>query len=222
MNKMAVRSLLALVQHSMTRVRSAALHGTGRRVRVLGGAGLALIAAGLFMPWRGGLVVGRSMEPTLPHGTVFLYDHQYYRNHPVQSGDIVVLRENGTTWIKRVYAPGGTGFWALREEVAGTIKRQPIRESQSVRFAKVASHLRDTMGAKMRVTRVRVPTGCVFVMGDGVVSVDSRQLGPFQASEILGRVVELPGQHFGPIPSWVVMSFPERRGLDSGAHGGVS
>jgi hypothetical protein len=78
------------------------------------------------------------------------------------------------------------------------------------------------MGSDVRVTRVRVPPGCVFVVGDGSVSLDSRQLGPFTADEILGRVIELPGQHFGPIPSWVVKSFPERRGFPRAAESGVS
>jgi signal peptidase I len=214
----------ALTQRITARIRAVqpAACGRSHRFALLGCAGLALIAAGLCMPWRAGLVMGRSMEPTLPHGSVFLYDHQYYRTHPVRAGDIIVLRQNGTTWIKRVYAPGGSRFWALREVVAGSINRRPIRASQSARFARVVSHLRKEMGADVRVTKVRVPPGCVFVVGDGTVSVDSRQLGPFEADEILGRVVELPGQHFGPIPGWVVMSFPERRVEAAPPAGGVS
>ena len=52
----------------------------------LGGAGLCLIAAALLSPWRPGIVDGRSMEPTLPPGSLFAYDRGYYRTHSVRRG----------------------------------------------------------------------------------------------------------------------------------------
>ena len=213
----------ALAQRITTRIRAVQPSACfrSRRFALLGCIGLGLILGGLCLPWRAGMVMGRSMEPTLPNGSVFLYDHQYYRTHPVQAGDIVVLRKNGATWIKRVYAPEGTRFWALRETVAGSVNRRPIRASQSARFVRTVSHMREEMGADLKVVQLQVPAGFVFVMGDGTLSMDSRQLGSFEADEILGRVVELPGQHFGPIPNWVVMSFPERN-PETASAGGVS
>src|SRR5713226_6418349 len=53
------------------------------------------------------VVVGHSMEPTLHSGALSLLDRSYYRSHPLRRGDIIVFRQGGDTYIKRVYALAG-------------------------------------------------------------------------------------------------------------------
>jgi signal peptidase I len=148
------------------------------------------------------------MEPTLPHGTFFLYDQAYYRNHRVRSGDIVVVRHRGEVWIKRIYAAERSDFWTLRYGGYELVRHDPIRATQEGYFARAAARLRAAHGVDYRTVRMRVPPGCVFLVGDGTNSEDSRQFGPVAADEILGRVIALPGQRLGNIPEWVELSSP--------------
>jgi signal peptidase I len=151
------------------------------------------------------------MEPTLAHGSAFLYDRTYYRHHPIRSGDVVLVRHGDEVWIKRVYATGGARFWTLRSGDQEEVRHDPIREAEQVHFARAANRLRRSHGVRYRVVRLRVPPGWVFLVGDNITSVDSRVSGPVDAGEILGRVVTLPGQRLGGIPDGVELSSPRFR-----------
>jgi signal peptidase I len=179
-----------------------------RRLRRL--AAGSLCAAGVvgLSPWRSGVVIGHSMEPTLPHGAFFLYDQAYYRSHPVRAGEIVVVRHGDEVWIKRVYATEQAGFWTLRYGGNELIRHDPIRPTQEGYFAHASHRLRTAHGCDYRLVRLRVPSGCVFLVGDGVSSEDSRLFGPIGADGILGRVIPLPGQRLGTAPDWVELSSP--------------
>ena len=172
---------------------------------MLGGGVLALVGA--ISPWRPGVVVGRSMEPTLSPGTAFLIDRSYYRTHPVRRGDIVVLKHDGETWIKRVFAAAGETFWTWREPCGGHILHEPIRSEQKEKFAQFASHMR-SIGGDVRVVPLRLSGDQIFVVGDGWVSEDSREFGPVEMEEIVGRVVAAPGHTLGTVPGWIEYSFP--------------
>jgi hypothetical protein len=124
---------------------------------------------------------------------------------------VVLARHGGEVWIKRVYATGGARFWTLRSGDQEQIRHDPIREPEQYRFAQAANRLRSSHGVRYRVVRLRVPPGCVFLVGDNVTSVDSRVSGPVEASEILGRVMTLPGQRLGGVPEWVELSSPRFR-----------
>lgn len=188
-----------------------------RRVWRLTLGGFCFLGGAALCPWRTGIVIGHSMEPTLPPGSLFLYDRTYYRRQPLRSGDVVVVRYGREIWIKRVYAAEGAHFWTLRTEDQEQIRHDPIRRGEQFHFARFARRLRQGYGVETyRVVPIRLPVGSVFVVGDNPKGEDSRVLGPVDASGILGRVVPLPGQSLGSMPKWVELSFP--RGSEPGTH----
>lgn len=192
------------------------------RLRALTASGLGVVAIVGLIPWRLGLVVGHSMEPTLSHGALFLYDRFYYHHHPVHPGDVVVVRHRNEVWVKRVYAGAGTTFWSLRRLDDEAIRHDPIRVASHLDFVQLAAHMRAVYGLDYRVVPMRVPAECVFLVGDGLKSADSRTFGPINTGDILGRVVALPGQRLGSMPDWIELSTPrsERRAGSSKAHEG--
>lgn len=180
-----------------------------RRLGALLGVGLGLVAAAQLTPWRVGMVLGHSMEPTLRSGNPIVIDREYYRTRPLQPGDIVVARLDDQISVKRVYATGGTTFWAWTECVGGELRRTPIRPTDRMRFLNLlASRLRRI--TRGWLTRVQVPPGEVFLVGDSASSHDSRHLGPVATTDVMGRVLEVGGRHFGPLPSWTELSFPKK------------
>jgi len=183
---------------------------TCRVQQVLAG-GVCLLGAATVLPWRPGVVVGHSMEPTLRHGTLFCYDRSYYRDHPLRSGEVVVVRHGGEVWIKRVYAAEGADFWTLRYGSNELTRHDPIRAAQVGYFIQGTARLRALHRFDFRTVRLRVPAGCVFLVGDGANSEDSRVFGPIGTEEVLGRVIELPGQRLGNVPEWVELSSPLHR-----------
>jgi signal peptidase I len=168
-----------------------------------------LIAAAAAAPWRVGIVSGHSMTPTLPSGGLFLYERLSAAD-AVGVGEIVVVMVDGRPCVKRVYATGGSAFWTLRQPVQGSIRRDPITASQRDRWEQLATHERVENQADVRVMPFRVPVGHVFLVGDGASSEDSRQFGPVDATQLVGRVVALPGQQLDPPASGVELSFPAR------------
>jgi signal peptidase I len=198
-----VRAALHLEQAgSLDRVR--------QRLARLGVAGIGLVGLACFTPWRTGVVMGRSMMPTLPPHSIFLYDRRYSRSLPLQRGVIIVVRVRGELWVKRVYALGGESFWALRQVDKEGVRLEPIRSSQLRRFRVLVATMRNRMHHNWSVVRVRVPPRQVFLVGDGAWSRDSRDLGPVSTRQILGRVVAWPGTCLPPAPR-SERSFPTRR-----------
>ncbi len=181
------------------------------RVAGLLGSGLSLITAAQLLPWRVGVVWGHSMEPTLPAGAVVLFDPGYCRTHRVRPGDVVILRVVGTPCVKRVYATGGERFWAWAQADAGEVRHSPIRAAQRARFERLAAHDRARFQGDERVVLVRVPPRCLFVMGDGAQSEDSRQFGFVPEDQLLGRVQLPPGRRAAWRPESAELSFPVGR-----------
>jgi signal peptidase I len=170
---------------------------------------MCLIVGTTLCPWRSGLVLGHSMEPTLTPGSVFIYDQSYYRHHPLRAGDVVVIRHDGAVWVKRVYAVEGDSFWTYRLRLQdGEVRRDPIAPGHQDRFAQLAAYERVRHRADVGVRRLRVPLGAVFVVGDSARSDDSRTRGPFDRAAILGRVVALPGQRLDVAPDAAELAFP--------------
>ncbi len=52
-----------------------------------------------------------SMEPTIARRDHVIADLWYFRQHPVSRGDIVIFRREGTVFVKRVMALGGSTIW---------------------------------------------------------------------------------------------------------------
>lgn len=175
---------------------------TGRhhRLATLSFAGAALVGAVQLLPWRVGVVRGTSMTPTFQPGDVFVYSQALLPAGPLRRGDVVVLRHNGETWIKRVYAAEGDRFWAYYESDGETTYHLPILAKERLRFDRLAARVRAGKHSRARVFRMTMPPGKLFVMGDSAVSEDSRTLGAFDADEVIGRVVAAPGRQIGRAP----------------------
>lgn len=126
-----------------------------------------------------GTVVGPSMLPTLA-------DHDYMlitRGLPdPQRGDIVsvkvIYKGQSQEWVKRIVAVGGD-----RVDVNGDsilVNGQP----------ETFQHAVLTSGYRSPVLTVTVPEGHVFLAGDNrSVSEDSRYVGTFPTTAIVGKVV---------------------------------
>ena len=74
-----------------------------RVVRVVGIGGLLATAAWL-SPVRLGVVVGRSMQPTLSPGQLFVEIRETPSAGALRRGDVVLLRVGDDTCVKRVFA----------------------------------------------------------------------------------------------------------------------
>lgn len=133
------------------------------------------------------------MTPTLTPGTFFVYDRDYYRNNPIQPGDIVVARLDGKTLIKRVHAVGGNRFWARREIIGDDLIHSPVRDVNLNRNRRMVEFHRRLGRSDTWLVHMRVPAGYLFLMGDGFQSVDSREFGYVDSANILGRVTNPAG-----------------------------
>jgi len=185
-----------------------------RRLRTLALAGLSIVGLASCLPWRGGIVCGQSMLPTLTSGSLIVYDNGARRAELLAPGAVVVLKLGNQTVVKRVFATAGASFWAWRDRTESGAITTPIRTSQKRRFSQFAEMLRRKHpGADTQVVRVEVPAGHLFLIGDGSESLDSRQFGPVKADRVLGRVIDLPGQPLGDLPEWTESSFPTQAAL---------
>jgi signal peptidase I len=163
--------------------------------------------------WRPGVVTGNSMAPSLPPGSVFLFQRCTPEARQWQPGDVVLLHREGETWIKRIYATAGTRFWAMQEQDGDRNYTRPIRAGHEARFSRIAAFQRN-QGHSCQVVRLKVPAGKVFVVGDGLSSRDSREIGPVAESEIVGRVVTAAPHGLSAMPEWVELSFPSRTAFE--------
>ena len=156
---------------------------TGSRIGII--LLLLFASAVYFQPYRFGIVTGESMNPTLQSGQLLLIDRNYYKNHPVQHGDVVSCRVNGKTLVKRVYALPGEQVIQLHCDTdrAGDMIIRPHMIEKAIRsFIEKPSAL--------RIIRIEVEPGFVYLLGDGgLVSVDSRDFGPVPQTQIIGKVI---------------------------------
>lgn len=109
-------------------------------------------------------VRGPSMEPTFESGRHLLMSNAYWLVGQIRKNDIVVVKapEAGETLIKRVKGlPGDV-----------------------VDFMAVPHNWKLVNG------EYKVPDGTLYVLGDNrPVSQDSRDFGPFEKSDVLGKIV---------------------------------
>jgi signal peptidase I len=156
--------------------------GAIRRCGVICAVGLGLFH--LLCPFSIGVVQGSSMTPTYRPGQFFLLDRHYYRDHPIQREDVVVARCDGHTMIKRVFAVGGDTIWLLVQHDNDTVFRFIVDRQMLDRLRRATLH-----GDIGRITRLTVPRGSVYLLGDySPSSVDSRNFGAVSTDAIVGRV----------------------------------
>jgi signal peptidase I len=178
-----------------------------RRLGLLLTAGALLAGVASCLPWRIGIVTGASMTPTLQPGQLFLYQRTAPGAMQLQPGEIVVVRHNGETWVKRVFATGGHRFWTWTESQGEDRYHYPIERASRERFTRLAQADRARFASDAQVVRLTIPQGRLFVVGDSATSVDSRTLGPVNEEEVLGRLIPLPGQRLGTFSPWIELSF---------------
>ncbi|MBI3722088.1 MAG: hypothetical protein HY248_05995 [Fimbriimonas ginsengisoli] len=142
------------------------------RKRVITGFGIGLLFVlgfALFMHENFQIVQvsGDSMLPNLPNGTRVLVTQAYWLVGGLRDNDVVVVQ-------------GGSPNEFI-------IKRVKALAGETVDFENVPdSH---PLGAGDYV----VPQGMIYVLGDNLkVSEDSRSLGPFSLSKVIGKVVVAP------------------------------
>lgn len=141
-----------------------------------------LVGIWRWSPIKAGVVIGKSMEPTLRNGQLVLIDRQYYREHPIRRGDIVAIDLGGTVYVKRVYAVPGDTVWELRDPYAPTMIVEP---RLLAKMKRVVQHV-PSIG---HLVPVHISPDTVYVVGDASnVSCDSREFGPVPTSAILGYV----------------------------------
>jgi len=155
------------------------------RIRTLVFLGMCLTIGLAASPLRPGVVLGESMAPTFRSGQVFLLS-LLSRDATVGRDDVVLFGFNGQTYLKRVYAVAGDEVWGVAapgEEGQLSWVLSPDRAPQ-------ARDLLRRYPGLGHLVRLRVPPGCVFVLGDaGANSYDSRRFGMLSVAAIRGRVI---------------------------------
>jgi signal peptidase I len=124
-----------------------------------------------------------AMEPTLFKGDKFMIDRHYYRRHPCERDDLVVIRIEGAPTVKRVIAIGGDTIEGKDRKVflSGHALDEPF-----------AYHPRGGGNAPEQDNfgPITVAAGKYFVMGDNRdTSRDSRMpdFGQVDQNAIVGR-----------------------------------
>ncbi|MFN3651108.1 MAG: signal peptidase I [Armatimonadota bacterium] len=168
---------------------------------------VALVLA--LLPWRPGIVLGESMSPTIRNGSVYVMDCSPAAKQSLQRGDVVVFREAGETYIKRIAAVGGDTIYLLRS------RDESFNYDVVMDWQLPAARRAFGRGARRPVVLVArtLPPGMVFVLGDNLAnSLDSRCLGPIAVRQIVGKMVGAPAAteelrhvavHSGPLPDRV-------------------
>ena len=125
-----------------------------------------------------GVVVERSMLPTMTEGNYFFINKYIYRLHPPRRGDIVVLRHGELqeeTYVKRIIGLEGDTVRMTRGQVY--LNGHPLSEPYVLKqpYPDFGPHL-------------VAPKTC-FVMGDNrAESEDSRKFGDVPLDELQGRI----------------------------------
>lgn len=165
-----------------------------RRIWMLGCL-VVLVGIYLLCPFRLGIVCGASMEPTYHNGQAILVDRVYYRHHPVSRGDVILLRQDGRTLIKRVFAVAGDRFHVLICPDDVGVNRFIVDDLDVPRMRRVFR----IAGGGQRISRIRVPSRNLYVLGDNSsASIDSRDFGTVPMEDVIGRV---NNQRPGDVPT---------------------
>ncbi len=146
-----------------------ALCSRERRLKIY----LVLLAITLILylqPFRLGIVLGNSMEPTLNNADLFLLEVKKISPQDLKVGDIVAVKVDGLILVKRVYALPGQ-----------KVKKVPGK-GDNLYFWLSPWWLKKNA--------YEVPEGHILVIGDNLDdSMDSRDFGPIPLEDVVGKVV---------------------------------
>jgi signal peptidase I len=156
----------------------------GHRIVKLTSIGTFAVGAFLVQPYRPMIFMGHSMAPTYADRELALMTTDVQH---LTKGDVVVVKANGGTIVKRVaYLPGD---WIEYRYFAG--------EWVYFNDNKVVHKIKHPERFPQRM--VRVPEGYVFVLRDNpAVSIDSRQLGVLHVSAVQAKLVDPKPEAKGP------------------------
>ena len=128
----------------------------------------------LFTTYR---VSGASMVETLQDGDRILVGEADWIVHPLETGDTIVFEVEDEVLVKRVVGCPGDRV-SMRQ---GVLVRNGVD---------VPEQILPTHNAATTFPDYRLATDEYFVLGDNRrVSVDSRDFGPVQSGQVLGRVL---------------------------------
>jgi signal peptidase I len=151
---------------------------------------LALCAGAAYAasPYRVGFVCGESMSPALSNGEFYVLERASCQQ--LKRGDVVVFRQNGLTYLKRILATPGDRFYVIpRIGVGDTDELIDAQDVDRVRQISKRYPYRGTW----RLVERKVPAGHLYVVGDHLErSEDSRGYGFVEISAIEGRLVKAP------------------------------
>lgn len=141
-------------------------------------AALIVVAIVFCFLFRVVTVDGESMTNTLQHGDSLIMISRFYQ---LEHGDVVVIDHNeGEPLIKRIIGLPGD---VINVDDEGRVYRNGAALDEPY----TRDGITPTMGASFPYT---VPDGYIFAMGDNrVESLDSRMLGAFLITDVLGETV---------------------------------
>ncbi len=146
-------------------------------------AAVVLLAAVVYslQPYRFRMVWGDSMHPTLRSGTLIRVDTAYYRHNPIRAGDVVLLRHDRESLVKRVVAVPGDELLLIRAGDASAVLIPLWRVIPALELCRNSP--------ETRLERLILEEGTYYVIGDNrLASFDSRDFGPTSRSNIIGKV----------------------------------
>ncbi len=125
-----------------------------------------------------------SMEPTINPGDYILVSTYAYKNHPIETKDVIVFqypKDPSREYVKRVIGLAGDTVLILNDIVH--INGNPIEEPY------IQNKHQTKTKPSTRKLEWRVPDGHVFVLGDNRHnSSDSRNWGAVSQGAIVGQV----------------------------------
>jgi signal peptidase I len=140
---------------------------------------------------------GPSMEPTIHAEQKLNVSTTYYKEHPVERGDIIVFNATKERmYIKRVIAlPGET----VRVDGDNIYINGKLIEEPYLSGAVETAHAQNRTWNVRNYTEKTVPEGSYFVLGDNRSnSADSRDIGFIKIENIVGIVTSISGKSIHP------------------------
>lgn len=156
-----------------------------RHVVLVASLALAAVAS----PFKLGVVTGYSMSPSLANRSLYMMDRTYFRSQPVKRDEIVVFRQDGGSYIKRVVGVPGDTIYTIRHK--DSYQEEMVMDWQLERIRRAVS--RPPWNRGMELIETQLGPDQYYVVGDNLAeSVDSRTFGPISISSIQGRMLFAP------------------------------
>ena len=124
---------------------------------------------------------GKSMEPTLHDGTRVLVSTTFYAHHPLEDGDLIVFRHNGTVLIKRLSGVPGE----VIESRANVLYRDGRKQMEP--YVSSSEKVPDELAT---FPPRKLGSDELFVTGDNrAMSLDSRspEFGTVRRADVIGK-----------------------------------